>query len=223
MEEGGQRFEVHSLQLSNDGILAAVVWNGIKPAKSGKGFQNAGEQRIDLRDVKTGEVLKTLLGGGIPGYESGFWAGYVGNPSFSSDGKFVAVPLAYDEGGSKTVIWDTRSGSVRGQITFTCGLPRDTAGNYSLNRIGTPATVAFSPDSRYLAVARDDGSIYLYSLRSFLPVEELCSPYEKNPNNSSELIYPIQNLVFGPDGKELYGTPFGSSLVLKYDVPSVSS
>ena len=222
MEAGGGCYVVYSLQTSNDGRMAAVVWNGVKTTtiKGKKTLENSGEQAIDLRDVKTGTVLKTLLARGMPGYESGFWAGYWSKPSISRDGRYVAVALAGDTGG-KTLIWDAQSGRVVGKLSYTCGLPEDTEGNYCLHLVSTPPTLAFSPDGRFLAVARDDGSIYLYSLKSDLPVAELCSPVKRNPADDYNIINPVQNLKFDPNGKELYGEREGTSGILAFDVPKI--
>ena len=66
--------------------------------------------------------------------------------------------------------------------------------------------MAFTANDRFLAVSRADGSIYLYSLRTFLPVEQVGEQhgYTKG-DGGTDFVPRLKQIVFGADGQTLYG------------------
>lgn len=71
-----------------------------------------------------------------------------------------------------------------------------------------PASLAISPDKSFLAAGRADGTIYLYSLKTCLPVAQIGNAPEQ-----------VMNIKFSPDGHTLYGLT--NHKVRSWDVPAI--
>lgn len=190
---GSRTFTLAGAQVSPDGNMLAVLWNEYatqKPgSKSAPPLGTAG--KLELRDTRTGRLLKTLTAT-LPSTSYTGSQGAFGQPAFSPDGKRLAV--ADDIGGLS--VWDTGSGHLLGRLSGTrvntdSRLVAFAGPSGMTGAVGRPA---FTPDNRWLAVSRDDGSLYLYSLRSWLPVAQL-----------GQTPQPLHWLAFAPDGRTLYG------------------
>ncbi len=206
---GGQTFQVAGAQVSPNGQTVVVLWNEFATQKPGSRpvapLGTAG--KLELRDTRSGRVLKTLAAT-LPSSSYTGSQGAFGQPAFSPDGKRLAV--ADDTGGLR--VWDTDTGRLLGRLS---GTRVDThsqliafAGPSGSG--GAAGRAAFTSDNRWLAVSRDDGSIYLYSLRSWLPVAQLGQTTE-----------PLRWLAFAPDGHTLYGFTTNGTDVLSWPVPAL--
>ena len=200
---GGQTFQIAGVEVSPDGKTLAVLWNEFARQSIG----SAG--RLELRDTRSGRVLKTLAAT-LPSSSYTGSQGALGQPAFSPNGKRLAV--ADDTGGLQ--VWDTDTGRLLGRLS---GTRVDThshlvafAGASLMG--GAAGRSSFTPDNRWLAVGRDDGSIYLYSLRSWLPVAQL-----------GQTTDPLRWLAFAPDGHTLYGFTTNGADVLSWPVPTLKN
>jgi len=206
---GSRTFAMAGTQVSPDGNTLAVLWNEYATQKPGSRpaapLGTAG--KLELRETRTGRLLKTLTAT-LPSSSYTGSQGAFGQPAFSPDGRRLAV--ADDTGGLR--VWDAVTGGLLGRLSGTRVNTQSQliafAGPSSMG--GVAGRSAFTPDNRWLAVSRDDGSIYLYSLRSWLPVGQL-----------GQTPQPLGWLAFAPDGHTLYGYTVNGANVLLWPVPAL--
>ena len=125
--------------------------------------------------------------------------------AWTPDGKMVALA----DGSGGVYIWDVESGK---QIAYLSGTnsqyyPKTT---FSPEVRGGLGSMAFSPDNKCLAISRGDGTIYLYSLKSQLPVAQIGKAADG-----------VRLLHFSADGKSLYGIT--NRNVRFWNVPEINS
>ena len=133
---------------------------------------------------------------------------------FSSNGKLLAAVV----GGDNIILWDIKTGCRLGKMSGADGPDRERLDNP--DACYPTEALAFSPDGRYLAVGRDDGSIYLYSLKTFLAVSQIgCSGAEGDRRIG---IVPLRWIAFDADGRTLYGIGQNGSNVYAWNVRNVS-
>lgn len=196
--------ELDSLVPSPDGRLLAVLWSPISDP------DNQMENILELRDTRTGRILRKIT----PLSSSPF--GSIGKPAFSLDGRLVA---AANDAGS-IFVWDASSG--RQVARMSCAVPTDIRrfpDVYEDGVYGYSASLAFSPDRKLLAACRYDGSIYLYSLKSSLPVAEVGRmPIELNEREA----LPPSWIAFDASGSKIYGTWPNSVSVWAWNIPKAN-
>lgn len=109
--------------------------------------------------------------------------------AWSNDSSWVALS---DQNG-RIHVWNTETGT---EVLYTSGTKTPYKQGGTLVPLlfrGSPS-LAISPNKNYIAAGRADGTIYLYSLKTRLPVAQL-------GNAPSQPMY----LKFSPDGKKIYG------------------
>lgn len=205
---GSRTFAMAGAQVSPDGKMVVVLWNEYATQKPGSrpAAPLGSSGKLELRDTRSGRLLKTLTAT-LPSISYTGSQGAFGQPTFSPDGKRLAV--ADDTGGLR--VWDTDAGHLLGRLS---GTRVDThsqliafAGPSGM--WGAAGRAAFTPDNRWLAVSRDDGSIYVYSLRSWLPVAQI-----------GQTNQPLRWLAFAPDGRTLYGFTTNGADVFSWPIPA---
>lgn len=207
---GKENLVVSGVEVSPDGQMLAVLWNERGAGSLGK---------LELRETRSGRVLRTLASTLPPRPQLRLFvvsprsAGALGQPAFSPDGTHLAA--ADDLGGVQ--VWDTKIGQRLGMASGTRPVIRSYIGGFSAPDDGGAARVAFTPDNRWLAVGRDDGSIYIYSLRSWLPVAQIGQIAKLPP----PLITRFRWLAFAPDGRTLYGFTTNGTDVFSWPVPAL--
>lgn len=207
---GKENLVVSGVEVSPDGQMLAVLWNE-------RGARSLG--KLELRETRSGRVLRKLASTLPPRPQLRLFvvsprsAGALGQPAFSPDGTHLAA--ADDLGGVQ--VWDTKIGQRLGMASGTRPVIRSYIGGFSAPDDGGAARVAFTPDNRWLAVGRDDGSIYIYSLRSWLPVAQIGQIAKLPP----PLITRFRWLAFAPDGRTLYGFTTNGTDVFSWPVPAL--
>ncbi|MEO7716082.1 MAG: hypothetical protein ABIY70_07760, partial [Capsulimonas sp.] len=198
---GGRQYQVARFQVSQDGGMMAVLWNGVKREKSeGKSVSIIQDDGfMDLRDTHTGRLIRTLIEPD-PNGVTRTSIGALSKPVFSRDGKFLAV--AGDSGG--VLVFDTVSGRKMGQLSETRVLSTSWMGGFVGDMFGA-AALAFAPDNQSLAAARDDGAIYLYSLKTFLPVAQIGHTETVSSRLLGRSPRPLRWVAFDARGDKLYG------------------
>jgi WD40 repeat protein len=218
----GQHYDMQDFNTSANGKIVAVVWvsDGRLEDKIGHTYWHSWDYMLDLRDAHTGKLLRTLMGPGLPGYVDGINIGRFSKPEFSRDGKLVTV--ADSDAGTigSADIWQVATGKRIGQISNVCNAPTDTVGNYARGLMSVPPAVAFSPDGKILAVARGDGSVYLYSTTTFLPVAEIGLAANSIASTSREPDRSLNYLSFNQSGSIVFGVPDNTTDVLAFKVPT---
>ena len=79
------------------------------------------------------------------------------------------------------------------------------------------ALLAFSPDGRILAAARYDGSVYLYSMRTRLPIAQIGQTTDLDAYHGRPLTW----MAFDADGQYVYGKALDDPHVLAWKVPPI--
>lgn len=208
---GSRTFKVAEAEVSPNGRMLAVSWSEVVSQTTG------GAGRLELRDTRTGRRLKTLTATPKIGSLYARSSSTFGHPMFSPDGKRLAA--ADDTGGIS--VWDTKTGSLLGRLSGTQGDPQNHTIFFPAPGVrGGMTRTAFTPDNLHLAVGRDDGSIYLYSLRTWLPVAELgqTSLWTGTPER---VHLPLRWLSFASEGHTLYGYTVNGADVLSWPVPAL--
>jgi len=212
----GQEYQLGAAEASPDGNLLAVLWNGIQhKTEAGKTVDEmTAEGMMELRDTRTGRVVRTLLATHRNAYPAYSFSA-LGQPAFSPDGRLLAVA---DERGS-ALLFDVATGRKIGQMSGMRPVNTSTDVSFVSNGYGSPPRLAFSPDDRLLAAARNDGSLYLYSLRTFLPVAQIGRLNTQDLGTYGQVNLPVRWLAFDASGKTIYGIVQNNSDVLAWDVP----
>ena len=114
--------------------------------------------------------------------------------AFSPDGKTLA------SGGNYIILWDIKTGQIRGKLT---------------RYIDSPEVfhLAFSPDGKILASAGTEDNVILWEVETGQPRGEPLA------RHSGGLTYVVQGLAFSPDGKTLAAGVTDGTLRL-WDVPT---
>lgn len=167
---------------SKDGKLEVVTWQYHQPntallrarAPQMRGF-------VQICDAATGAVKSRLDSLEDSPAGGPFW--------FSPDDSLVAAHV--EEGAID--LWNTSTGHSAGMIS-TGGEPGGPPGSQS-------TLVAFSPDGRFLGVSKSDGAIYLYSMKTRLPIALV--GWAPTQTFGSSLTY----FGFSDDGRFLQGVP----------------
>ena len=128
-----------------------------------------------------------------------------GNPTWSSDGKKIALTNS----GGCIFVYDAESGR---QIAYLSGASsqRQLKNWWHDDIPGGATSLAISPDDKYVAVSRGDGTIYLYSLKTQLPVAQI-----------GQISGGAGRLQFSADGHSLYGIT-NYQQVRAWNVPEIN-
>ena len=116
--------------------------------------------------------------------------GALGAPTWSSDSKLLALG---DELGM-VYLWNATTGQSLGRLTGARSKVTGYTSSFVDSGFGRIPPLAFSPDHRHLVAGRDDGSLYVYSLQTLLPVAQM-----------GQAAGALRWLQFAPDGLTLYG------------------
>ena len=217
---------LHQMAAANpspDGRKVIVMWQAVirsgasTTTKSKPALQIIPKGFAEIRDAATGKTSK-LLQMELTSGGSALRGGALRTPVWSPDGTLIA---AADQGG-RVFIWKADSGKLVGQLSGT-------RANYAGGMTGAfvdiyfnqAATLAFSPDNRFLAAARDDNSLYLYDLKTLLPIAQIgLSPAPATVPRYS-IVHGPRWIEFSPDGRTLYGVPVNGKEVRAWDVPQI--
>jgi WD40 repeat protein len=179
------------------------------------------DRQVTFRDPGNGQIVRE-------------WAYSGGETWLSNDGARVLATkyshdkptlstlydaVAGDRGG--VLVFDTVSGRKMGQLSETRVLNTSWMGGFVSNTLGGAAALAFAPDNQSLAAARDDGSIYLYSLKTFLPVAQIGHTETVDSRLLGQSPRPLQWVAFDARGDKLYGIAQYGAEVLAWDVPKL--
>jgi WD40 repeat protein len=154
---------------------------------------------FEIRSVKDNQLIHTLR---TPQHL--FQRFSSGNPTWSNDGKRIALT----NGGGCIFVYDVDSGQ---QIAYLSGAnsQRQLKNWWHDDIPGGMRSLAFSPDDKYIAVSRGDGTIYLYSLKAQMPVAQI-----------GKMNGGVERLQFSADGHLLYGITHYNQ-VRTWDVPEI--
>jgi WD40 repeat protein len=213
----GLSYSFGAAKFSPDGSQIVVMWQlterPAKPkTKSPVVLPVAANGFAEIRDVATGKIL-SKLDIRLTSNGSALGGGALRTPVWSPDGALIAAP---DQGGH-VFIWKARSGQLFGQLSGTRLDYSDgmRGGVFVDTLFNQGATLAFSPDNRFLAAARNDGSLYLYDLKTLLPTAQI------GLSIASTSGFGPQWIEFSPDGRTLYGVPVSGKEVRAWDVPQI--
>ena len=162
-------------QLTQIGELGGLNQQLIIP-----GFVMLHEVNLKLLDAQTGErrVKVEDASRSLPGYQGLMYA-RLEHPTFSPDGKTLAAVF-----GTEVTLWNVRTGKKELELSKVKG---------------TPSALAFSPDSKHIAVASNTGT--RTKVESELTIWELSSGREVNrlTGRNDE----VSSLQFGMEGRAL--------------------
>jgi WD40 repeat protein len=180
--------------VSSDGAMIAAV-------RVLKGEpRNVVDGAIEIWDTRTSQKLKTLSGPFHDAHEP--YKGALDEIEFSPDGKVLA---AHDDAG-RILLWDVASGQRLGQISDTSSLEDELPVGYGSDKNASSRgyasnmpwyglfPMAFTPDGKFIAWSKTDGTIYVYSLTTLLPVEQI-----------GKCAAPLRWMQFSPVGHTLLG------------------
>lgn len=196
-------FSLAMMSPSPDGKRMLLAWNGSQEKNQGGQLVQAMtyDGLLEVRDTATGRLLHTLA---VP--HRAPMDGALGHAAWSNDGTRVAVA----EQSGAVFIWNVVSGEQIGQLSVTRVHTGSTIGEFaSASDTDAASCLAFTPDGRYLAACRNDGSIYLYSLQLNLPIAQL-----------GQAATQLGWMQFAPDGHTLYGVAINGKSVQAWDVPN---
>jgi WD40 repeat protein len=162
---------------------------GLAFAPDGRILAVSTQQRIELWNADTGEEVRLFAAAQNVMYRL---------MTFSPDGKMIA---ALGNEPDTVHIWETASGKERGSVHFGAAAAPVPMGRMGKMRIwnGNPnvngiTALAFSADSRLLAVSKMDSAIHLWDLHANEELAPLTGIRSQ-----------VSALVFSPDGKDLIG------------------
>ncbi|MFD4314834.1 trypsin-like peptidase domain-containing protein [Streptomyces sp. NPDC058548] len=187
----------------------------------GATLATGGSRTVQLRDMKTGKLHRTITG----------QRGYVRSVAFSPDGNTLAI--GSDDGGSDGMVrlWNTNSGKLRrtlskgvasAQVAFspdgstlaTSGEARSVrlwdveTGNSRATLVGGPDTrvwsVAFSPNGNTLATGNSGGIVQLWDLKTG----------KIHTTLTAHTVDTVPSVAFSPDGATLATGDYDSTALL---------
>ena len=213
----GQVFNMAGAEPSPDGKSLVVLWNGLEhEVENGKPMEGITadgkmETARHAHRQTLAELWRLCIRTGIAVSRRGLWNG----PCFPRTERASPQPTTRALFRSGTRL----QGRKFGQVSGTRVGGNSTTVAFANPISGQGQRVAFAPDNGMLAVSRDDGSLYLYSLHSWLPVAQIGLAPTRRVNNYPQPAQPLQWLAFSPDGKTLYGFARFGADVLAWDVP----
>jgi len=215
----GRTYELEDTALLPSGLALVGVWELVQHTNTigPYGVGNEGGALLDLRDAHTGKLIRTFLWEHQDG-SSVRYSGDLGHPAFSYDDRLVA---AADDSGN-VLVWDMSTGQIANRMSGTIAASAEPWDSGRDMMFGTKAALAFSPNGHFLAAARNDGSIYLYSLRTNLPIAQIGQVAITMVGSDGQATLPLQWMAFSGDGHTLYGTVEFQGGVSAWDVPNMS-
>ena len=149
----GFRSGVRIVALSPDGQVAAI---GTQPIDNTATRPSRGGSNVELRDVASGKLLRTIV---LPKIRTNFrgrhfyYDHWIQSMEFSPDGRTLAIGVADTDGGASTMLWDAR----RGRLLRTLeGAPSGSSGSHDIT------SVSFSADGSTLLTGSADGTATLW-------------------------------------------------------------
>ena len=190
MYRSGHIYSLANISYSPQRTKVLIYWTRDQEEEKKAGLPGASirydilNNLFEVRNVKDNRLLHTL---DTPQHL--FYRFSSGTPVWSSDGKRIALT----NGGGCIFVYDVDSGL---QISYLSGAHSQ---HYLKNWIheeipGGLISLVFSPDDKYIAASRGDGTIYLYSLQKQMPIAQI-----------GKISGGVGNLQFSSDGRLLYG------------------
>ena len=212
----GKAREVSDAAVSPDGKILAVSWRPVTQQTGPKHEPIISPPDVlDLRDARTGQIIRRLLP--APHLPMIPIEPELGGPLFSHDGGLLALT----DGTGWVYVFDARNGILTHKVFVGHGDQPNDANFQVFDQNGTG--LAFSPDGRFMAVSRPNGSIYLVSLTTDLPVAQMGQITDRESNGDPNA--PLKTLSwmdFDASGRTLYGIEHNGSDVLAFKVPKLN-
>jgi len=182
---GQDEYKPHYEAFSDDRRLVVIDWNYIEPnTRALKTSKRPRPSLTQVRNQPAGRVISRLDTSELAyQFECNGQSSFAFSPddsTFAAAGTFGTIYM-----------WNVATGDRIGMLS--CSLAEAPPGSFVQLR---SAAIAFSPDGRFLAAVRNDGSIYLYSLKTMLAVALIGSM-------RSDYGPPIQRLEFESSGRVL--------------------
>ncbi len=215
LKTAGKLYMKGGSAVSPNGRFQAVLWNELEKTIPKTNYTNVipSNGMLELRDAGIGKVIFTLSSTRERTTRPPT-QGALGTPVFSPDSTRLAC--ADDSGAAQ--VWDTITGRKLGQISGTLvhNGGRMTTFASPFSELG--AQVAFAPSNQFMVVSRDDGSLYLYSLKTWLPIAQIGQTDALDTSDTVQPSHSLRQMTITPDGKSVYGLNHEDTQTLSWDI-----
>ena len=201
--------------VSPNGRFQAVLWSELEKTIPKTNFTNviSSNGMLELRDARTGKVIFTLSSIRENTSRSSS-QGALGKPVFSPD----STRLASADDSGVVQVWDTTTGHKLGQISGTLVHNGGRMMAFANPSSELGAQAAFVPGNQTLVVSRDDGSLYLYSLKTWLPIAQIGQTDVLDTSDTVQPSHSLRQMTVTPDGKSVYGLNHEATVTLSWDI-----
>jgi len=207
MERDGHIYSVRNIAFSPNG-KALIFWSRDQTAEHKAGLKGASlrydylNHLFEVRNTNNNKTIQTLDSSGkiFSAFTQSLLSSFsIDGASWSKEENLVAAYI----GEGCIGVWNTQTGR---RIAFLSGTISPSQHDKPLY-LGSPS-IAISPDNNSIAATRTDGTIYLYSLKTCLPMAQLGTATKR-----------VAMIQFSPDGHTLYGVTNGE--VRSWNVPEI--
>jgi WD40 repeat protein len=207
MERDGHIYSVWNIAFSPNG-KALIFWSRDQTAEQKARLKGASlrydylNHLFEVRNTNNNKTIQTLDSSGkiFSAFTQSLLNSFsIDGVSWSKEENLVATYI----GEGCIGVWNVQTGQ---RVAFLSGTFSPSQHDKPLY-LGSPS-IAISPDNNSIAATRTDGTIYLYSLKTCLPMAQLGTATKR-----------VAMIQFSPDGHTLYGVTNGE--VRSWNVPEI--